>query len=843
MGLDIQGSNIGYDQNNLQSLIERIQTELIIDSLNKILDGITILEDNMPNYWVGDSAEAFRSKLEVDSSKLAQQFQSISRALESEIKQMMANVVNSDAVVAASILGQGYDAPSTTTSLNTSVETNYATQDTYYSPYTSSNNYSPVEIDSAATSVNVDGDDNSSFLKNVGATLGTVGTGLLEGVGLFGEAVVDALVIKEAQELSPLLNAIDMGTLMYDIANGKEHNSVWNGVMNYVSDQNCKWMFDTFYDSGLSGCQKYCYGFDTTRGVSNGVGFTGSVILSAIGLGGPGALAAGGSGTTSALMAAVGGITGFGTGAERAWGDGASWQQGLNYAKASALWEGAQYYIGGEINGLSPFAKEGANSLLRIGLDAIDSGAEGLVRPALQTIYSDKSYGQLFQEAGGVGNVITQAAFGAGMSGVGEASGLARIFRKRNYAELANDSNVTNSIGDSIFIKQNEIKSEVSKFFDQFNNDMSSFGVDQGSTSRVTILGRKNNNWLLDEEDFSNYVRNFSVFKGAPESIINDAIYNLINRDTIVMKHMQDTVFNYISKNSLDSFTAKQTFMNSFDYIKADYYDDVVKIMTTKGLTEENAIDFIKKMDRRFGGVCSYASSCSEIICHFANNAEEFKKIFGYDMFRKNSNGSQVLNVQPLLVDLYVYCNTDVNIIRDGDFPSKTLFSDVDGKLFMNEDSGVEQFAISNLTCIRDDMINSFLQSKGANLSIKHTTITRNDTTLFNMPSLGLKYFGSQDYTVKSLYDEFKSIHDSGNYIRLGVSNEEKAVNFYNMDGSFYTNTHTWSEGGAHNVIITDVLEEGLEVSSWGEKLFIPYKDLISNSFSYSYGKFLSNNG
>ena len=336
MGLDIQGSNIGYDQNNLQSLIERIQTELIIDSLNKILDGITILEDNMPNYWVGDSAEAFRSKLEVDSSKLAQQFQSISRALESEIKQMMANVVNSDAVVAASILGQGYDAPSTTTSLNTSVETNYATQDTYYSPYTSSNNYSPVEIDSAATSVNVDGDDNSSFLKNVGATLGTVGTGLLEGVELFGEAVVDALVIKEAQELSPLLNAIDMGTLMYDIANGKEHNSVWNGVMNYVSDQNCKWMFDTFYDSGLSGCQKYCYGFDTTRGVSNGVGFTGSVILSAIGLGGPGALAAGGSGTTSALMAAVGGITGFGTGAERAWGDGASWQQGLNYAKASA---------------------------------------------------------------------------------------------------------------------------------------------------------------------------------------------------------------------------------------------------------------------------------------------------------------------------------------------------------------------------------------------------------------------------------------------------------------------------------------------------------------------------
>ena len=103
MGLDIQTSHIGYDENNLQSLIEKIQTELINDAINKIMEGVTTLEGNMPDYWVGDSADAFREKLDNDSQKLKLAFEDIYKSLESEIKQMMANVANSDYAVGDSI--------------------------------------------------------------------------------------------------------------------------------------------------------------------------------------------------------------------------------------------------------------------------------------------------------------------------------------------------------------------------------------------------------------------------------------------------------------------------------------------------------------------------------------------------------------------------------------------------------------------------------------------------------------------------------------------------------------------------------------------------------------------
>jgi uncharacterized protein YukE len=103
MGLDIQTSHIGYDANNLQSLIDKIQTELIIDAINKIMEGVTTLEEHMPDYWVGDSADAFREKLDNDSQKLKLAFEDIYKSLESEIKQMMANVANSDNAVGASI--------------------------------------------------------------------------------------------------------------------------------------------------------------------------------------------------------------------------------------------------------------------------------------------------------------------------------------------------------------------------------------------------------------------------------------------------------------------------------------------------------------------------------------------------------------------------------------------------------------------------------------------------------------------------------------------------------------------------------------------------------------------
>ena len=170
MGLDIESSNLGYDINNLSTLIQKLQIELIDSTIESISTGVQTLESNMPNYWIGDSSEAFRSKLEVDSFKLAQQFQSISRALESEIKQMIANVANSDSTVAASILGETFDIPHSSgttnnitpdTTSDTTPELNNNTTDN-----TSVEEQTQEEVDNEADDIDVDVNEGSSTTGN-----------------------------------------------------------------------------------------------------------------------------------------------------------------------------------------------------------------------------------------------------------------------------------------------------------------------------------------------------------------------------------------------------------------------------------------------------------------------------------------------------------------------------------------------------------------------------------------------------------------------------------------------------------------------------------------------------
>ena len=136
-------------------------------------------------------------------------------------------------------------------------------------------------------------------------------------------------------------------------------------------------------------------------------------------------------------------------------------------------------------------------------------------------------------------------------------------------------------------------------------------------------------------------------------------------------------------------------------------------------------------------------------------------------------------------------------------------------------------------------MINAFLQSKDQNLSISHTVVGYRNLDHFEFGGHQLPD-NSTRLTTQRLHDEFKSIFDDGNQIRVSLAKDDKrVVRFFNMDGSLNITTNTWKEGGGHSVFVTDVLDDGLEVSSWGERLFISFEDFIGNQFGYQYGKIL----
>ncbi len=258
-------------------------------------------------------------------------------------------------------------------------------------------------------------------LEAVGSTAGVFALGVGEGIAKIVETGAD-LVDMGFTTLTSIFTGIG------DLINGTDNTrKMWEETKARVSENKTKSMFDSFiqnssfiksmYDNSLIDGNK-------VRQVGNGIGRIAGI--AAIGL------ATGGVG-----MAAAGGLMGFGTGTEESWSQGGTLEQGLTYGLASGAWEFGKWYVGagisklgggvGTISKASSVFKSNTGAVLRVGLSALDGASEGLVRPALTTIYKD--YGgdnfldnaqRAFDASGGWGNVVMNAGIAATMATAGE---------------------------------------------------------------------------------------------------------------------------------------------------------------------------------------------------------------------------------------------------------------------------------------------------------------------------------------------------------------------------------------------------------------------------------------
>ncbi len=273
-------------------------------------------------------------------------------------------------------------------------------------------------------------------LGSVVSTAGVFALGAAEGLAKIAETGAD-LVDMGFTTLTSIFTGIG------DLINGTDNTrKMWEATKARVAENRTKSIFDSLYQN--SPILKRMYDNSLIDGakvrqVGNGLGRI--VGIGAIGF------ATGGVG-----MAAAGGLMGFGTGTEEAWSQGGTLEQGLTYGLASGAWEFGKWYVGAGISKLgggvgtlskaSSLFKSNTGAVLRVGLSSLDGASEGLVRPALTTIYKD--YGgenfldnahRAFDAAGGWGNV----AINAGMAAVAATAGEVFMRKKIAAAKQAED--------------------------------------------------------------------------------------------------------------------------------------------------------------------------------------------------------------------------------------------------------------------------------------------------------------------------------------------------------------------------------------------------------------------
>ena len=305
-------------------------------------------------------------------------------------------------------------------------------------------------------------DRSSNIFKRAGASLAVTGLGIVEGLGNFLETGADLLVMAGCGIAS-------IFTAGFDLLTGRKgDNSItkrlWDWCQGYCADKKVESIFNKFYtktDVGRS-LKANAYAFDGFRNFGKGIGYVAGMVGLTVLTGG---ISAGGFSATnlvgsisSTRLAVTAGIMGFSSGTSDAWSDGATVLDGFKYGLAKGAWEGTQWYLGAKINTISgvgknlasPLAQSLVDKSVRIGLDTVDAAAGSFIQPAMKMLYKydnnksfGENYGDRFEEAGGWGNVATQTAIGAAVSGVSETFDLRKLLKDNKEFKASGTSVAT----------------------------------------------------------------------------------------------------------------------------------------------------------------------------------------------------------------------------------------------------------------------------------------------------------------------------------------------------------------------------------------------------------------
>ena len=278
-------------------------------------------------------------------------------------------------------------------------------------------------------------------------------------------------------------------------------------------------------------------------------------------------------------------------------------------------------------------------------------------------------------------------------------------------------------------------------------------------------------------------------------------------------------IFNRVSNNyGVDQGAIKSNVRYSYNKKMAseNYFAIRSKIQSKYNITANEASIILDGIDRR-AGACTYAATCNDIIHYFLDKPQKFEQIFGYPMTTM-VNGKETLNSMELLSDLYIFANDTKNggslfeIDEFGQlhFTKDSIANDVD--IFGRKQlESKNQKYLSTSKGIDDTLINKFLKSKSQNLNFYSLEICNTCDTPRILSDENMEYIKQK--IVKS--------SSSGEHLIMDLFNVGQNINMINLSGGLNNSIR-----GGHAVYITGISNDGLFVSSWGQKFLIPFNDL-----------------
>jgi hypothetical protein len=239
-------------------------------------------------------------------------------------------------------------------------------------------------------------------------------------------------------------------------------------------------------------------------------------------------------------------------------------------------------------------------------------------------------------------------------------------------------------------------------------------------------------------------------------------------------------------------------------------------------------------------GACTYATTVNTIITSYIGKEEEFEQKFGFPMY-KVENGKKILNSNELLLDLYVYANSEEN---GGKFFTK------DNKLSVKElTKAKDSFNRQTLKGMDQQFMRYEKDVKDKNDGYYYRKAFVNDVIKKYLRSKDVDYHGSAYFyrefdavpvdsiTFKTLTDNIQEQMKQGKVFDISF-NDTKGSSPINMLSTTDKNDKFSSKqmrGMGHSVFITGIRDNFLYVSSWGKEYKIPFSDLKKNSEYYIY--------
>lgn len=101
--LNIEQAGIGYDTAGISNFLNKLNLDVIDDLVSKLHNNIGPLREAVDQVWVGQSANAFKEKLERDSETMIQTLERIKDDVKAEFAQIAQNIDNYDSAIAESL--------------------------------------------------------------------------------------------------------------------------------------------------------------------------------------------------------------------------------------------------------------------------------------------------------------------------------------------------------------------------------------------------------------------------------------------------------------------------------------------------------------------------------------------------------------------------------------------------------------------------------------------------------------------------------------------------------------------------------------------------------------------